>query len=52
MRMKYSTDIQLATADAERMENLYQQAQQSNEEAEFRQDLQEAFSKTQDNLLL
>jgi hypothetical protein len=50
--MKYATDIQAAANDPERLEELYQLSRQSNEEAEFRADLQEVFEKSPENLLL
>ena len=50
--MKYTDDIQAASNDPERLEQLYQASRQANEEAEFRTDLQEFIDKTPDNLLL
>ncbi len=50
--MKYITEIQSAAGDPERMENLYQQSRQANEEAEFRADLQEEYGKAPENVLL
>jgi len=50
--MKYSVEIQSAASNPEKMEDLYQQSRQANDEAEFRGDLQEEFWKSPDNLLL
>jgi hypothetical protein len=50
--MKFTSDIQGAVTDPERMENLYQLSRQANEEAEFRADLQEVFEKSTDNVLI
>jgi hypothetical protein len=50
--MKYSTDIQSASNNPESLESLYQLAKQSNEEAEFRADLQDAFEKSPEQILL
>lgn len=50
--MKFLTEIQAAANDPERLENLYQLSRQSNEEIEFRADLQEVYEKSPDNLLL
>ena len=50
--MKYISEIQSAAGDPERMEILYQQSRQANEEAEFRADLQEVYGKSPDNALL
>lgn len=50
--MKYSVEIQSAASNPEKMEDLYQQSRQANDEAEFRGDLQEEFWKSSDNLLL
>lgn len=49
--MKYSTEIEAAAANPERLEELFQLAKQSNEEAEFRADLQQAHDKSPDQLL-
>lgn len=49
--MKFITDIQSSASDPERLESLYQQSRQANEELEFRSDLQSAFEKSPDNLL-
>jgi len=50
--MKYITEIQANINDPDHLENLYQLSRQSNDEAEFRLDLQEAYEKSPDNLLL
>ncbi len=50
--MKYVTEIQGAIDDPEQLENLYQLSRQSNEEAEFRADLQDVYEKSSGNLLL
>ena len=50
--MKFTSDIQAAINDPKQMENLYQQSIQSGQEAEFRLDLEDAYEKSADNLLL
>jgi hypothetical protein len=50
--MKFVSEIQTAINDPERLESLYQNSRQANEEAEFRVDLQEVYEKSPDNLLL
>jgi len=50
--MKFITEIQAGINDPEQLENLYQLSKQSNEEAEFRADLQELYEKSPGNLLL
>jgi len=50
--MKFLTEIQAASNDPERLENLYQDSKQASEETEFRVDLQEVYEKSPDNLLL
>jgi hypothetical protein len=50
--MKYTSDIQAANNNPQQMENLYQQAIQSDQEGEFRLDLKEAYEKSPENLLL
>ena len=50
--MKYILEIQAASTDPEKMENVYSVAQQANEEAEFRTDLQLEFENSPDNVLL
>jgi hypothetical protein len=50
--MKYILEIQAASTDPEKMENIYSVAQQANEEAEFRTDLRLDFENSPDNVLL
>ena len=50
--MKFTSDIQAAINDPKQMENLYQHSIQSSQEAEFRLDLEDAYEKSADNLLL
>jgi len=50
--MKYILEIQAASTDPEKMENIYSVALQANEEAEFRSDLQLEFENSPDSLLL
>ncbi len=50
--MKFASEIQAVSTDPERLEDLYQLARQSSEEAEFRVDLQEVYEKSPGNLLL
>ena len=50
--MKYLVEIQDVITNPEGLEDLFQRSRQTNEEAEFRADLQEMFEKTPDNLLL
>lgn len=49
--MKYSADIQSAASNPEQLEQLYQLSRQSNDEAEFRSDVQAAFEAAPGNLL-
>lgn len=49
--MKFTAEIQSASSNPEQMENLYQTAKQSAEEAEFRSDLEQEFEKSPANLL-
>jgi hypothetical protein len=50
--MKYLPEIQASINSPEHLESLYQIAKQSNEEPEFRSDLQEIYQKSPDNILL
>jgi hypothetical protein len=50
--MKYLTDIQASGNSPENLEDLYQEARKSGEEAEFRADLLEAEQNSHDNILL
>jgi hypothetical protein len=50
--MKYASEIQSSSGDPVKLEDLYQQARQANEEAEFRADLQKEHAQQPDNLLL
>src|SRR5512136_1559392 len=48
--MKFTSEIQALINSPEDLENLYQMARQSNEEPEFRSDLQELYEKSPENL--
>ena len=50
--MKYIPEIQASINSPDQMEDLYQVAKQANEELEFRTDLQEAYERSPDNMLL
>jgi hypothetical protein len=50
--MKYIPEIQASINSPDHLESLYQIAKQSNEEPEFRSDLQEIYQKSTDNILL
>jgi hypothetical protein len=50
--MKYITEIQTAANDPNKLEDLYQLSKKADEEPEFRNDLDQVFEKTPDNLLL
>ena len=50
--MKYTSDIEASINSPDRLEVLYQNARAANEENEFRSDIQAAYEKSPDNILL
>jgi hypothetical protein len=51
-QMKFTSEIQAAIQNPQRMESLYQQSVQDGQEAEFRLDLEATYENSPDNLLL